>query len=95
MAGPGGEGIARSGRAALGRMLLGAGVMGEDWAPAFAAVDRAAFLPELMWPFDTRRQGAVAVDKAEDPDAWYAAADSDAPIGQRVWLDDPADSWFP
>ncbi|WP_262705480.1 MULTISPECIES: methyltransferase domain-containing protein [Streptomyces] len=74
------EGIARRGRAALGRVLLGAGVMGEDWAPTFAAVDRAAFLPELMWPFDTRTQGAVAVDKAREPDAWYAAADSDAPI---------------
>ncbi|WP_317985843.1 hypothetical protein [Streptomyces sp. 5-10] len=74
------EGIARPGRAALGRVLLEAGVMAEDWAPTFAAVDRAAFLPELMWPFDTRTQQAVAVDKAEEPDAWYAAADSDAPI---------------
>ncbi|MFE2182304.1 methyltransferase domain-containing protein, partial [Streptomyces sp. NPDC059455] len=74
------EGIARAERAALGRVLLGAGVMGEDWAPTFAAVDRAAFLPELMWPFDTRTQGAVAVDKAGERDAWFAAADSDAPI---------------
>ncbi|MCQ8831112.1 methyltransferase domain-containing protein [Streptomyces malaysiensis] len=74
------EGIDRPGRAALGRVLLGAGAMGEGWAPTFAAVDRAAFLPELMWPFDTRTQKAVAVDKAEEPDAWFAAADSDAPI---------------
>lgn len=74
------EGIARTGRAALGRVLLDAGVMGDGWAPTFAAVDRAAFLPELMWPFDTRAQGAVAIDKAEDPDAWYAVADSDVPI---------------
>ncbi|NIY69195.1 methyltransferase domain-containing protein [Streptomyces malaysiensis] len=74
------EDIDRPGRAALGRALLGAGVMGEDWAPTFAAVDRVAFLPESMWPFDPRTRKAVAVDKAEDPGAWYAAADSDAPI---------------
>ncbi|MDN3058054.1 methyltransferase domain-containing protein [Streptomyces sp. SRF1] len=54
--------------------------MAPDWAPAFAAVDRAAFLPELMWAFDAGAQDVVAVDKAEDPDAWYAAADSDFPI---------------
>ncbi|WAP59052.1 methyltransferase domain-containing protein [Streptomyces sp. S465] len=70
----------RPGRAALGRLLLDAGVMAPDWAPTFATVDRAAFLPGLMWTFATGTQEAVAVDRAEDPDAWYAAADSDFPI---------------
>ncbi|MGR3932820.1 methyltransferase domain-containing protein [Streptomyces sp. BRA346] len=54
--------------------------MAADWAPTFAAVDRAAFLPDLMWPFDPRTHHATPVHKAEDPDAWYAAADRDAPI---------------
>ncbi len=71
---------ARPGRAALGRLLLEAGAMAPDWAPTFAAVDRAAFLPELMWRSMRGAQDVVAVDKARDPDAWYAAADSDFPI---------------
>lgn len=54
--------------------------MAADWAPTFAAVDRAAFLPALMWPFDTRTHTATAVRKGEDSDAWYAAVDRDAPI---------------
>jgi hypothetical protein len=39
------ENLERSGRTRLGRALLDAGAMAEDWAPTFAAVDRAAFLP--------------------------------------------------
>src|SRR5437899_12967768 len=54
--------------------------MTSDWAPTFAAVDRAAFLPDLMWPFDMHAGTSVAVDRAADPDAWYAAADSNVPI---------------
>ncbi|MFD7505893.1 methyltransferase domain-containing protein [Streptomyces sp. NPDC059850] len=54
--------------------------MAADWVATFAAVDRAAFLPDLMWPFDTRTHAATAVDKTEEPGAWYAAVDRDAPI---------------
>ncbi|MFE6741482.1 methyltransferase domain-containing protein [Streptomyces tubercidicus] len=54
--------------------------MPSDWAPTFAAIDRAAFLPDLMWPFDMATSRSVAVDKAADADAWYAAADRDDPI---------------
>ncbi|MGK5447594.1 methyltransferase domain-containing protein [Streptomyces radiopugnans] len=43
-------------------------------------MDRAAFLPDLMWPFSIERQTSHAVDRREDPDAWYAAADSDIPV---------------
>ncbi len=70
----------RPGRKELGRVLLDTGVMTPDWAPTFAAVDRTAFLPDLMWPFDAEQQASVPVDKAREPDAWYAAADRDAPI---------------
>ncbi|WP_284581662.1 methyltransferase domain-containing protein [Streptomyces sp. 2P-4] len=54
--------------------------MSSDWAPTFAAVDRAAFLPDLMWPFDIARQTSVAVDRTEDPERWFAAADANDPI---------------
>lgn len=72
--------MTRPGREALGRALLEGRAMASDWAPTFAAVDRAAFLPDLMWPFDTGTHSAAAVHKAEDSDAWYAAVDRDAPI---------------
>jgi protein-L-isoaspartate O-methyltransferase len=33
-----------------------------------------------MWPYDLETRASTAVDKREDPDAWYAAADSNVPI---------------
>ncbi|OIJ90228.1 methyltransferase domain-containing protein [Streptomyces monashensis] len=56
------------------------GALSSDWAPTFAAVDRAAFLPDLMWPYDLETRASTTVDKREDPDAWYAAADRNVPI---------------
>ncbi|MDT3397785.1 methyltransferase domain-containing protein [Streptomyces sp. B1866] len=70
----------RPGRKELGCVLLDKGVLSPEWAPTFAAVDRAAFLPDLMWPFDMDRRTSVAVNRADDPDAWYAAVDSDVPV---------------
>ncbi|WP_234347238.1 protein-L-isoaspartate O-methyltransferase family protein [Streptomyces specialis] len=54
--------------------------MTSDWTPTFAAVDRAAFLPDQMWPFDMDTRKSVVVDRADDPNAWYAAADTNVPI---------------
>lgn len=71
---------ARAGRGELGRLLLGTGAMGAGWAATFAAVDRADFLPDVMWPFGAAAGGCVAVDRGADPDGWYAAADSNVPI---------------
>ncbi|WP_438363798.1 protein-L-isoaspartate O-methyltransferase family protein [Streptomyces hyaluromycini] len=70
----------RPGRKELGRALMECGALASDWAPTFAAVDRAVFLPDLMWPYDMAARASVSVDRREDPDAWYAAADSDVPI---------------
>ncbi|GHA13596.1 protein-L-isoaspartate(D-aspartate) O-methyltransferase [Streptomyces echinoruber] len=70
----------RPSRKELGRVLMESGALSSDWAPTFAAVDRAAFLPDLMWPYDMTARASVAVDRREDPDAWYAAADSNVPI---------------
>ncbi|MFI1100118.1 methyltransferase domain-containing protein [Streptomyces melanogenes] len=64
----------------LGRLLKEGGMLSSDWAPAFAAVPRSAFLPHLMWPFDMDAGGSVAVDKRLDPDVWQRYAESDAPI---------------
>ncbi|MFI2029483.1 methyltransferase domain-containing protein [Streptomyces buecherae] len=70
----------RSGHAELGRRLAAAGVLAPDWAPAFAAVPRAAFLPEVMWPFDMAAGTSVAVSRADDPAGWQAYADADVPV---------------
>lgn len=64
----------------LGRALMSAGFLSSDWAPAFHAVPRSAFLPDLMWPFDMSTGRSIAVSQAGDPGAWQGYADSDAPI---------------
>ncbi|MEC4017767.1 methyltransferase domain-containing protein [Streptomyces sp. H27-D2] len=68
------------GRSALGRSLLESKALSSDWSPAFTAVPRSAFLPELMWPFDMDTGSSVAVNKAADPAAWQEYADANTPI---------------
>lgn len=70
----------RPSRTELGRSLLETHALSSDWAPTFAAIDRAAFLPDLMWPFNMETGTSVAVDRRTDADAWYTAADSNLPI---------------
>ncbi|MFE9610160.1 methyltransferase domain-containing protein [Streptomyces sp. NPDC006012] len=70
----------RPGRKELGRVLMESGALSPGWAPTFAAVDRAGFLPDRMWPYDMASRASVTVDKQEDADSWYAAADSNVPI---------------
>ncbi|MFF0748118.1 methyltransferase domain-containing protein [Streptomyces sp. NPDC004267] len=76
----------RPGRIGLGRRLIASGALREDWLPTFAAVDRAAFLPDVMWPFVPADADAgtpartVAVDRRVEPAAWYGFADSDLSI---------------
>lgn len=76
----------RPSRNELGRVLMESGALSSDWVPTFTSVDRAAFLPDVMWPYDLATRTSSAVDKREDPDAWYEAADSNVPIVTR-WDD--------
>uniref|UniRef100_A0AAU2VB23 Protein-L-isoaspartate O-methyltransferase n=1 Tax=Streptomyces sp. NBC_00003 TaxID=2903608 RepID=A0AAU2VB23_9ACTN len=76
----------RPSRTELGRVLTSGGVLSPDWAPSFAAVPRAAFLPDLMWPFDMVTGGSVPVSRSEDPERWFQYADADVPIVTR-WDD--------
>ncbi|MFF7730613.1 methyltransferase domain-containing protein [Streptomyces sp. NPDC008001] len=69
-----------SGRDGLRRLLLDTGALEPAWVPAFDAVCRADFLPDVMWPHDLATGRSRTVDKARDPDAWQAYADSDCPI---------------
>ncbi|MFF3154031.1 methyltransferase domain-containing protein [Streptomyces sp. NPDC057910] len=70
----------RPGRTELGRVLMSAGVLTSDWAPAFAAVPRAAFLPDLIWPFDMASGQSVPVARTREPELWHAYADADVPV---------------
>lgn len=68
------------GRTGPAHALMAAGILSPDWASAFAAVPRSAFLPKLVWPFDMDAGRSVAVSRAEDPDAWARHAEADVPI---------------
>ncbi|MFE3606407.1 methyltransferase domain-containing protein [Streptomyces goshikiensis] len=59
---------------------MAGGALSSDWAPAFAAVPRAPFLPDLMWPFDMKTGMSVPVSRSENPELWYSYADSDVPV---------------
>ncbi|GAA3885058.1 methyltransferase domain-containing protein [Streptomyces sedi] len=67
-------------RAELTRSLREYGALAADWAPAFDAVDRAAFLPELIWPFEHDTGASHPVDRRTDPDGWERAAYADVPV---------------
>ncbi|MEU8887137.1 methyltransferase domain-containing protein [Streptomyces sp. NPDC048442] len=64
----------------LERALVSAGVLSPDWAPAFEAVPRSAFLPELIWPWDMATGRSIPVSRAEQPGPWQAYAGADVPI---------------
>jgi len=67
-------------RSALGRSLLERKYLTSDWMPAFIAVPRARFLPDLMWPYDMETGTTIAVDRRDEPTLWAAYANADVPI---------------
>ncbi|MDA2806685.1 methyltransferase domain-containing protein [Nocardiopsis suaedae] len=69
-------------------MLLEAGALTPEWAPAFKELPRSAFLPEKMWAFDTRTGQSSLVDRTASPESWTYWATADAPI--TVQWDDGA-----
>lgn len=77
-------------RSALGRSLLERKAMTSDWAPAFAAVPRHKFLPDVMWPHDMHTGTTATVDRRDDPAGWNAYADADVPIVTQ-WDDGASD----
>jgi len=67
--------------------LVVAGALPEGWAAAFAAVDRAAFIPGRVW-FDDAQGRSRPLDRDSEPSRWLAAVYSDEPIVTQ--LDDGA-----
>ncbi|MGG7569041.1 protein-L-isoaspartate O-methyltransferase family protein [Streptomyces sirii] len=70
----------RPGRRDLRRSLVESGALQPDWLPTYEVIDRAAFLPSDLWPFDMIDKKSVHVGKATESQGWYAAADSDRPL---------------
>lgn len=64
----------------LTRFLRDRGALTDDWAPAFEAVPRAAFLPELVWPHDMRTRTSRPVDRRTDPAEWERTAHANVPV---------------
>lgn len=67
----------------LAATLQASGEIDPTWRTAFAAVDRAAFLPDRIWLPDTDH-GYRPIDRAADPDTWHAAARADEPVVTQV-----------
>ncbi|MEV7013796.1 methyltransferase domain-containing protein [Streptosporangium sp. NPDC051022] len=68
----------KRGRLELRDLLLESGTMTPDWVPAFEAVPRELFLPDVMWPSITDEH--IAVSRSDDPVEWRLWADADVPI---------------
>ncbi|MER5866188.1 methyltransferase domain-containing protein [Kitasatospora sp. NPDC002040] len=64
------------GRPAPGRSFP----VAEAWVPAFDAVPRSLFLPDLVWAHDMATGTNRPLDRTEDEAAWLAAADADIPV---------------
>ncbi|MFJ4188184.1 methyltransferase domain-containing protein [Kitasatospora sp. NPDC089509] len=50
------------------------------WAPAFDAVPRSLFLPELVWAHDMATGKSRPVDRTVDEAGWLAVAAADVPV---------------
>ncbi|MGW6791791.1 methyltransferase domain-containing protein [Streptomyces chartreusis] len=57
------------------------GALASDWLPAFKAVPRDMFVPDVIWPgrAGMNRQSDRVI-RSEEPDAWWEAVYADAPI---------------
>lgn len=72
----------RAGWEELGRYLSRTRALDGEWAPAFAAVDRAGFLPPVVWVDDPAGE-ADRVDRCVEDERWYRYVDSNCPIAAR------------
>lgn len=70
----------RPGWADLVRSLLDSGVLAREWAGVFEEVDRARFLPAVMWPYDMDTRTNTTSDRGADPQGWLRWADANLPV---------------
>ncbi|MFC7731239.1 methyltransferase domain-containing protein [Actinomadura keratinilytica] len=63
--------------------LADAGVLSDRWRPAFLAVPRHLFVPDVIW-VDAGDGTPTARRREDDPAAWLETAYADGPIGTQV-----------
>ncbi|MET9320802.1 methyltransferase domain-containing protein [Streptomyces sp. NPDC003038] len=70
-----------AGPSGLASALMKKGALKSDWLPAFNAVPRHLFLPDMIWPgrAGMNRQDDRVI-RSEEPDVWWSAVYRDAPI---------------
>ncbi|MBD0708588.1 protein-L-isoaspartate(D-aspartate) O-methyltransferase [Streptomyces sp. CBMA291] len=57
------------------------GDLGADWLPAYRAVPREAFVPDVIWAAVSSGTGhPEGIDRAKDPAAWYRAVYADVSL---------------
>ncbi|MFD9269159.1 methyltransferase domain-containing protein [Streptomyces goshikiensis] len=66
----------------LASRLMDSGALSSDWLPAYRAVPRESFVPDLIWPgVGTADGGPVAgIDRRSDPEGWFRAVYSDVSL---------------
>ncbi|MFD6337260.1 MULTISPECIES: protein-L-isoaspartate(D-aspartate) O-methyltransferase [unclassified Streptomyces] len=73
--------VTEAGPEGLASLLMDMKVLASDWLPAYRAVPREAFVPDLIWPGVTDGTGgAEAIDRRTDPAAWFRAVYSDVSL---------------
>ncbi|MGH3766854.1 MAG: methyltransferase domain-containing protein [Pseudonocardiaceae bacterium] len=72
--------------------LVAAGTLTDDWRPAFDAVPRHAFVPNITWRHGAAngKWGFIPRHRVEDPDGWLSAAYQDDSVITQVDDGDPA-----
>lgn len=73
--------VAEAGPEGLASHLMDTGALTSDWLPAYRAVPRELFVPDVMWPGQVKGTGqGAAVDRRTDPQAWQTAVYSDVSL---------------
>jgi methyltransferase of ATP-grasp peptide maturase system len=73
--------VAEAGPERLAFALVAKGVLTSDWLPAFWAVPRHLFVPDVIWPGRAgMNRPHDRVIRSEEPELWWEAVYRDAPI---------------
>ncbi|MGC5364548.1 methyltransferase domain-containing protein [Streptomyces sp. DT24] len=73
--------VTEAGPELLASQLMYMKALPAEWLPAYRAVPRELFVPDVMWPGVTDGTGgAEAIDRRENPDAWFRAVYSNTSL---------------
>ncbi|WP_308294225.1 methyltransferase domain-containing protein [Streptomyces sp. ST2-7A] len=78
---------AEAGHRWLASALIDKGALTPEWVPAYDAVPRHLFVPDVIWPGRAgMNRPRRRVIRSEEPEAWWEAVHRDAPIATQ-WDD--------